>query len=158
MYLLNLSHFWVINSILWYIYHQRANVCCFFRDFRTMEAKKSARRSTPSKLQKREYHARWSRNHRQIYLKNQVYEQWKLLKTKKNFFSDSNLAAYLISLEFQQQNRYVYILCLGLLFRLMSPPPLSLSLSHTHTKQASKILLLCLTSQVDRSRPIFIYP
>ncbi len=131
--------------------------CCCFHDFRTMEAKKSARRSTPSKLQKREFHVRWSRNHRRIYLKNQVYEQWKLLTTKKNFFSDSNLAAYLISFEFQQQNRYVYILCLGLLFHLMSPP-LSLSLSQTHTKQTSKILLLCLTSQVDRSRPIFIYP
>ena len=40
---------------------------------------------------------------RHVYSQEQVHEQWKLFKTNGKFKNDSDLAAYLISLEFRRQ-------------------------------------------------------
>ena len=43
----------------------------------------------------------WQSLHKRIYITNQVFEQWSLLKTSGTFSTDSDLATHLIALEFR---------------------------------------------------------
>ena len=67
--------------------------------------KKKPFRSALGKERRSSYRAIWLKGQRRVYLKAQVHEQWKLLKSNGRFKNDSDLAAYLISLEFRRQER-----------------------------------------------------
>ena len=61
--------------------------------------------SAASKEKRTSYRAVWLKGQRRINLQAQVQEQWKLLKNNGKFKNDSDLAAYLISLQFKRQER-----------------------------------------------------
>ena len=61
--------------------------------------------SAAGKEKRTSYKAVWLKGQRRVYLQAQVHEQWKLLKTNGKFKNDSDLAAFLISLEFWRQER-----------------------------------------------------
>ena len=67
--------------------------------------KKKPVRGAAGKEKGTSYRAVWLKGQRRIYMQAQVHEQWKLLKTNGKFKNDSDLAAYLISLEFRRQER-----------------------------------------------------
>ena len=51
------------------------------------------------------YRVVWLKGQRRTYMQAQIHAQWTLLKTNGKFKNDSNLPAYLISLEFRRQER-----------------------------------------------------
>ena len=68
--------------------------------------KKKPVRSAAGKEKRTSYRAVWLKGQRHVYMQAQVHEQWTLLKTNGKFRNDSDLAGYLISLEFRRHERY----------------------------------------------------
>ena len=67
--------------------------------------KKKPVRSAAGKEKRTSYKAVWLKGQRLIYMRSQAHEQQKLCKANGILKSDSNLAGYLISLEFRRQER-----------------------------------------------------
>ena len=63
-------------------------------------------RSAAGTEKRTSYRAVWLKGQRHVNMQAQVHEQWKLLKTNGKLQNESDLAAYLISLEFRGQERY----------------------------------------------------
>ena len=67
--------------------------------------KKKPVRSAAGKEKRTSRRAVSQKGQRRVYMQVQVHEQWKLQKTNGKFKHDSDLAAFLISLEFRRQER-----------------------------------------------------
>ena len=61
--------------------------------------------SAAGKEKRTSYMAIWLKGQRRIYMQALGHEQWKLLKTNGKLKNDSDLSAYLISLEFRRKER-----------------------------------------------------
>ena len=64
--------------------------------------KKKPVRSATGKEKRTSHRDVWLKEQRRVYLQAQVHKQGKLLETNGKVENDSNLAAYLISLEFRR--------------------------------------------------------
>ena len=63
--------------------------------------KKKPVRSAAGKGKRTSYRAVWLKGQSRVCMQAQVHEQWTLLKTNGKLKNDSDLAGYLISLEFR---------------------------------------------------------
>ena len=63
--------------------------------------KKKPVRSAADKEKKTSCRAVWLEGQVRVYMQAQIHEQWTLLKTNGKLKNDSDVAAYLISLEFR---------------------------------------------------------
>ena len=78
---------------------------CYIWKGHTMSTQTKKRRSERSQINQRITTKIWQRNHKRVYFHSKIYNTWQQLKYEEPYRSDSDFAAYLITLEMKRRER-----------------------------------------------------